>query len=430
MKKLKNIIYITGVLILLNAFCYFVNSSTTAKIILDTNKSTIKVGETVELTVKVQQQKTAAFHFNLYFDNTKLDFVSGEDNINVIDNRIIHVWYDETGGKNPKKGNLATFKFKAKENGKVTFGISGEFYSDASQLIKTDYIEADVQIGKEETILQKQSKEEQGDNTQTSNVSLKTLRLDKEGIVPEFNSGIYQYYLIVPQNVKDLEVLAIPENPDSKVEVTGNNNLKNGLNTINIKVISENNKQNKNYKINVTKTSDLEKANTNLETLAIQNILLNPPFDTNITQYNIEVSNDVNNLNILAIPQNENAKVEIKGKDNLKEGENQIKIIVIAQNGYTKREYIINAHKRTIEEEKEYEKEQKENTEKLEEIYEAEKASSDVNNEVAGVNNEQEGIIKKEEKNNLIKIAVLVILCAIIILFTIYYIKRIKQVRK
>ena len=36
--------------------------------------------------------------------------------------------------------------------------------------------------------------------------------------------------------------------------------------------------QSKVYKIYVSKTNNLELANTNLETLAIENTLLNPPF--------------------------------------------------------------------------------------------------------------------------------------------------------
>ena len=49
----------------------------------------------------------------------------------------------------------------------------------------------------------------------------------------------------------------------------------------------------------MTRTKNPEKANTNLEVLAIEDTLLNPPFDNTVTQYDTEVSNTVTNLNII-----------------------------------------------------------------------------------------------------------------------------------
>ena len=108
--------------------------------------------------------------------------------------------------------------------------------------------------------------------------------------------------------------------------------------------------------------------NANLEILAVQNALLNPPFDTNLTNYNVEISNKTTNLNIFAASENENAIVEIIGKDDLKEGDNLVKIIVTAQDGKTKKVYEINAYKRNA---------QEENKEKLEQIYEAQRTSNE-----------------------------------------------------
>ena len=59
------------------------------------------------------------------------------------------------------------------------------------------------------------------------------------------------------------------------------------------------------------------KESTNLETLAIENEILYPAFDNNINDYDIEISNNVSNLNILAIPEDENASVLINGNENL-----------------------------------------------------------------------------------------------------------------
>lgn len=117
---------------------------------------------------------------------------------------------------------------------------------------------------------------------------------------------------------------------------------------------------------------------TNLEVLAIENILLNPPFEASHTNYEIEVPYYTESLNIFAAPEDENAKIEIIGKDNLKEGSNLITVTVKATNGLTEKIYTIKANKRNLEEEKQYEDEQSKQKEKLENAYKIEKTSANV----------------------------------------------------
>lgn len=253
-----------------------------------------------------------------------------------------------------------------------------------------------------------------------SNSKLQNLRLSIEGMVPDFNENIYDYYLTVKSDVKDIEVLATSKNKDAEVQVTGNKNLKDGLNLIKIQVTSPDNTSSSTYIINITKTNDIEAANTNLETLAIENTLLYPAFDTTITNYNAEVSNSLEKINLLAIPEDENASVEIKKDDILNEGNNEIRITVTARNGYTKKEYLINVYKRNSEEEEKYIEEQESNQEKLNEIYEIQKTSTDENKvkEAKIENNEEQG---KENRNRLVSlftlIAIVLIIASIAILF-------------
>ena len=113
------------------------------------------------------------------------------------------------------------------------------------------------------------------------------------------------------------------------------------------------------------------KFNTNLENLAIENELLNPPFDNNITNYTVEVSNNKTNIQMLAIPENEKAKIQITGLGQLKEGDNLIKVTVISENESARKDYNINVHRRNIDEEGNYENMQKKNEESLNQIYNA-----------------------------------------------------------
>lgn len=149
---------------------------------------------------------------------------------------------------------------------------------------------------------------------------------------------------------------------------------------------------------------NVEASNTNLETLAIENVLLYPVFDNNITNYDAEVSKDVEKLNILAIPENENAKTEIIGNNNLKEGKNLIKVIITAQDGITKKEININVYKRNSKEEDNYLEKQRQNKQKLENTYETQK--------VVAQNTQSNRIDKQESKE---KRNTLIIICIFII---------------
>lgn len=211
------------------------------------------------------------------------------------------------------------------------------------------------------------------------NAKLQELRLDIPGLVPKFSDTTYEYYLTVSNDITNIEITAISKNPNDNVEISGNKGLKQGLNIITISVTPEDKTKKTEYKIQVTKTANLELANTNLETLAIEDTLLYPPFDNAETNYKAEISENIEKLNILAIPQNEKAKVQIVGNDNLKVGKNIIEVTVTAVNGVTKRKYQIEVYKRNEEQESEYNKEQEEMRLKLEEAYKIEKLSNNSN---------------------------------------------------
>ena len=364
---LRKIINICIILICLMITKSFAN--TTGTVYLNTNKEIVEIGEEIEVTINIENIKTAAFTAYINFDDTKFEYISGTENTNVIGNRVISVWFDQLGGKQAKTGELIKLKFKAKANGLANFVVSGQFYSENGQLIETDFKELQVEVGKKEAKL---TSDEQGTDTNKSNAELKSLRVDIEGIVPTFAQDVKQYYLNIRNTINNVDVLAVAENPKSSIEITGNTNLKDGLNVISIKVVSEDKTQENIYNINVTKTANLDTANTNLETLAIENVLLNPPFDNTITHYDIEISNSTTQLNILAVPENENASTSISGNNDLKEGNNQIVISVTASNGFTKKDFIINAYKRNVQEEEQFINEQEMQQEKLEEAYEIE----------------------------------------------------------
>lgn len=180
-----------------------------------------------------------------------------------------------------------------------------------------------------------------------------------------------------------------------------------------IKVISQDKSKIQDYIINVTKTNDFQSANTNLEILAIENALLVPNFNNTITHYNTQVSSDTKNLDIFAVPENENGKVEILGKDNINVGNNKVSVIVTAPNGITKRVYEVNVYKRNEQEQKLYDNEQNKIIEKLEQAYEIEKTSlPDDSNKT-----------EQKQDNNFVLIFCIVVGVLISIIGGIFYLK-------
>lgn len=416
---MKNRIVIIFLLLLLFSSCCVLNSSYATKtgtVYIESSSEIIEKDEEVDITINLKDAKTAAFNFSLYFDETKFEVIYFPENTNVVGNEILFVWFDVTGGKNPMDGELVSFKFKSKQEGLATFVLDGEFYSEEGQLIQTEFKEKQVQIGKERSLLQQEAENEQGTNSQVENANLQVLRVDKEGIVPAFDKDIYEYYLTVDNSAKGIDVLAISENPNASINISGNADLKEGLNTINIEVTSEDKSQQKVYTIQVTKTSNLELANTNLEILAIENYLLNPPFDVNETNYKTEISNEIESINVLAVPENEQAKAEVVENADLKVGNNLVTVTVTAPNGFSKKRYLIEVHRRDEEEEKVFLEEQKSQIDKAEEAYKLEETSANYDKD--------EDSVKKDDNKNVVLGAIIIVIAFMIV--SILYMKQTK----
>lgn len=398
-------------IIVLSAIIMFPNKcKAETNIELKTNNTKINLEEEFTIGITVNGDKISATDLEIYFDSEKLEYISGPNNSNYIDGRILYTWYEENTNE-ITNFNLGDFTFKPKQNGKTIISIKGNSYDNSGNIRKTNFKELEIQIGEEET-KNLINEEEIGTNTDENNAYLKIMRTNQEGIIPNFNKEIFEYYITTNQEINKLEITAIPENNNSKVEIIGNDNFVQGENVVQIKVTSQNGQNTNTYKIYITKTNDLEKANTNLETLAVENTFLYPSFDTTITEYKIEVSKDTENLNILAIPEDEKAKVTIEGNTNIKIGDNPILINVLAEDGVTYRKYKIIAHKRNEEEEQQYEEQEKIEAEELAVILN-EKGLEEV---VEQNTNENTDNISKTRKNISIIIISLIVIILVIIL--------------
>lgn len=375
------------------------------------NKENIQVGEDVGLKINIANVDIASFTLEIYFNETNLEYISGPENSNYSNGRILYIWVSETG-ENKSNIDIGTFLFKGKKDGVSNIVVTGEFYNSEGKQIQLENGKKEIRIG----VNNSQNQAEQiAESNLSDNTNLSILRINEEGISPDFRPDIKEYYFIANKNINKLEVTAIPENPNAVVTITENDNFIIGKNTIDIKVESEDKTKIDIYRIFVTRAENIEMANANLETLAIRQATLNPEFDNNVTYYKAEIANDINKIDILAIPQKENATVKIAQNDEMQIGLNKIEITVTAEDGITDKKYVLEVYRRNEEEEIKAQEEKKLEAEKLSAILE----ENQNNNGQSAVeeDNNQDKIKSKDEKiKNNIRIGIWIIAGVIVVI--------------
>lgn len=238
--------------------------------------------------------------------------------------------------------------------------------------------------------------------TKSSDATLKSLKLDMEGLSPSFNKNTYTYTLSVGSDVDSIKVTASTNHSKARYSVSGNTNLKNGDNTIYITVTAENGAT-RTYKIIVTKAENPELANAYLENIIVENAKLKTEFSRETLTYELEdVASDVEKLDISVFPENKNATFEIKGNEALVVGANEIKIIVTAEDKVTTKEYTLTVNKLEV----------------------GEKLGSDVieENSLVDVEDGKENVVVEKLKNDAeTQLLILVYILAVVEFFEILY---------
>ena len=87
------------------------------------------------------------------------------------------------------------------------------------------------------------------DNKETANADLETLAVKEGMLLPEYYSNITKYTVEVPNDITSLTILAIPQKETARVEIIGNENLKEGDNKVEIIVTAENGITTKKFEI-------------------------------------------------------------------------------------------------------------------------------------------------------------------------------------
>ena len=206
-------------------------------------------------------------------------------------------------------------------------GWSRISYGGQTAYVSSSYVTTTKPTSTEdEKKTEEDDKKNEDDNENKSNAKeLSSLTVEQYKLEPDFSPDITEYSLTVGRDVENLVIDAVAADENATVEITGNNGLLLGENTVNIKVTAEDGTV-RTYKINVTK---VEEVGLKLSELTIENYVLTPEFSSDVYEYTLNIGNiSVTSLNIIANAIDENANVEIVGNNDLKPGENIITILV------------------------------------------------------------------------------------------------------
>lgn len=304
--------------------------------------SNVYVGDTFTVTFNFGQNVGAYDDITVGYDSYVLEYVSG-DSLKEL------AWYDASNEQYGISTKSYTFRAVNEGSGRISVTVNGAVSANeamdpigtiaAEKLINVSK-KAEIPLEKPTSTQPSQGNVNTGSQTASGNNYLKYLQISEEGLTPYFTRNVTDYAITVGENVNDIEILAKAEDENARVEITGNNNLKEGNNEINIKVTAENGYY-RIYTIIATKVQDKEKANAFLGSLVIEGYNLNKEFQAEALEYNIgDILSTTKSLNIVAEAKDKDAKVEIVGADKLVDsGEGEIIIKVTAPDGKTIKEY-------------------------------------------------------------------------------------------
>lgn len=301
-----------------------------SSVILDSNNEIDNL-ENIVVHVEVDSKELLGMSANLIYDKSKLTLISYSSSAN-FEVTFGNVLVFDTHKRSNTKERMGTLVFKATSN----------FKKGESTTIKlTDIIVTDGQ--KEEYLNSASVNLKINDDIQEG--FLTGIYIDDEKIL-NFDSRIKEYFVNVLDK-ENINLIVTTINKNIIVENVGKINIS-GKSKIVIVATNENGKKEE-YTIYLNKQNiDLEEDSfeegtivKGLKSILIKGYDLEFSFDK--YEYSINVSKDVDEIEIIAIPINDNSLAKINNKK-LVNGNNQILIEVLEYNGETTN-YYINVYK-------------------------------------------------------------------------------------
>ena len=177
--------------------------------------------------------------------------------------------------------------------------------------------------------------------TKPKNTSAKvtSMSFKNSTMKPAFNSNTHEYKLYTKDTIR--QVILVYNTEQTGVKLTSECTLGctvssssdtiiqtiQGKNEVIFKFTSEDEKSTEEYKFIIYRGETTDGSNK-LASLSVKDYNINEKFDENTLDYTLSVPFEIEKLDINATAADENAKVEIKGADNLKVGENIVTITI------------------------------------------------------------------------------------------------------
>ncbi len=298
------------------------------------SKSTLNIGDSTTLTITVSD-------------------CEGKFSITSSDSSIVSVSSaNEWVGAN---GNTSTVTLNAKKAGKATITVKAVDVSDksfnevgGSKSVSITVSEPAPQNNNSNN--NNGSNNNSNNNSKSSDASLKSLTIGgknysnpkKDITVPNVNSS-----------TSSIEIKAVANDSKAKVTGTGLKELVTGTNKFTVKVTAENGNTSS-YVVRVTRLAEevntpnvvddapmpeenleenVEEIDLKLNNLSIDGVMLTPEFNSDVYSYTVYIT-DETELNVTAIPNIEDAILEITGNKDLAIGENTI-VVKLTKNEKT-----------------------------------------------------------------------------------------------
>ena len=161
---------------------------------------------------------------------------------------------------------------------------------------------------------------------------LSSLVLTDAVLSPSFNKDIYEYTTATTDKTLKFSKI-IPLDSNASYEIIGNDLTTDVENEVIIRVTAEDGVSQKDYVIKVSKSPS---KNNNLSNLEVDGYTINPNFNKSTTLYNLTVGNDINSINVIALPEDVQATITGDGVHSLNVGPNYVTVEVTSEAGTIK----------------------------------------------------------------------------------------------
>lgn len=302
-----------------------------------TGVSTLKTDENGKYEIKLKDVGSDEFtqvEFEVAYDSNLIKFEGNESNDysttpNYSGNKAFIV-----SANNYKDGVIGAFNIT---------NLSGENATTSFVIKNIKFKKGDVEVGTaadySKTLTLRQGVTTTTTRPKNTSASVTSLSFKNATMKPAFNQSIHEYKLYTKDTIRQVTLFytTLETGVTLKSECTVGCTVSSqsdtliqtiqGKNEVIFKFTSEDGKNTEEYKFIIYRGETTDGSNK-LAGLNIKDYNINEQFDENTLDYTASVPYEVENLEINATAADENAKVEIKGNNNLKVGENVITITV------------------------------------------------------------------------------------------------------